>query len=426
MTSQRISIYRRNLVQGVGSSAISFGITLFTTPLMTRLFPAEAYGVNGTMLSTTNFLCALGLLGMPVALAREHGLTEQKRLLDASGQLAVCLVAACILGVLVALLIAPSGINRIGGIVLLLPLLIAGQSAQRLSDALVTATGVFPAQAGARVLNAGSARLFALGAGWALKPSVAFMLLGDTLGKLVHVAISAKYGGLYQYWADLHWRPNWRALRATVSRYRDFATHSNLAMVLPLGTTMGIQLLIGLRLGAGATGQYVLAQSILTLPVSLIALATAPIVFRDLVQTADQAPDRLFGQALRVMGGYLAAGTICMLPIMFAGPALFGFFFGETWREAGEAASMLAFPQVLAFSLTGVLSLFRVTRKIRAWFWFELTGAALILGGLSLTHPGNFQSMIALLGGLMVAYQVLMFFGCLYAARPRRHVDFPP
>ena len=66
---------------------------------MTRLFPAEAYGVNGMVMTAATLLSAFGLFGLPVALAREQTGPEQNRLLHASVQLAVILGVVCALGV---------------------------------------------------------------------------------------------------------------------------------------------------------------------------------------------------------------------------------------------------------------------------------------------------------------------------------------
>lgn len=413
---ERRHFFRRDLLHSIGSSGVTFAIMLVTTPLTTRVFSAEAYGVNGMMLTAATILSAFGLFGLPMALAREQAGREQTRLLHASGQLAVVLSAIVALGVVGVLLVGPQLPQGISGVVLwLFPLLVLGHAAQRVSDSLGTARGLFPPLAAARVAGTGVARGLTLGLGWLVHAGAATMVLGDVAGRVVHLAVATHRGGLWPVWRRVRWRPRPSALRRALIDYRDFALHSNVASILPLVTGLGIQALIGIRFGTDSTGQYVLAQSIITLPVSLIALASAPVVFHRLVRASDETPERLPRLALRAMLGFALVGAACMLPVALFGPALFGFFFGEAWRPAGVAAAALSLPQVLAFSLTGLLSLFQVMRRIRAWVAFEAVGTALVLGGFALLPiPTDFAAAALLLALLGLAYQFLMHAGCFW------------
>ncbi|HEY5627376.1 MAG TPA: hypothetical protein VIR79_05485, partial [Nitrospira sp.] len=56
--------FRQDLLRSVGSSGITLAITLATTPLMTRLFPAEAYGVSGIVMTAATLISGFGLLGL--------------------------------------------------------------------------------------------------------------------------------------------------------------------------------------------------------------------------------------------------------------------------------------------------------------------------------------------------------------------------
>lgn len=412
--------FRRDLATSIGSSGVGFAITLVTTPLMTRLFSAEAYGVNGMVMTAATLLSAFGLFGLPVALAGKQSGSEQTRLVHASVQLAVLLGVACALcmgTVLLFMQAAPPGLTV--AVVLLFPLLLLAHTAQRIGDSLVTARGLFPPQAIGRIANATTTRVLTLGLGSLLHAGAAVMMLGDLLGKLVHLAVITKGGGLGSVWRSLLWKPNVAFLRAALLDYRDFALHSNIAAALPLVKGLCLQVLIGFQLGTAATGQYVLALSILSLPVSLIAMASAPIVFHRLVRAAAETPTRLTGLTLQAMLGYALLGSLLMLPIALFGPTIFAFAFGEQWRPAGAAAALLCLPQILAFSLTALLSMFRVTRRIKAWLTLELVGTVLVVGGFYLLpSASDLASTAAQLALLGICYQILMHAGCIWATRP--------
>ena len=420
MSDYRRVIFRRDIAQSIGSSGVCFAITLVTTPLMTRIFPAEAYGVNGMVMTAATLLSAFGLFGLPVALAREQAGPEQARLVQASVQLALILGVICALGVGAVLLLVrgvPPGLT--GAVAWMFPLLVLAHAAQRIADSLFTARGLFPPLALGRIANAAATRGLTLGLGWLVHSGAAMMMLGDVVGKVVHLTVVARAGGLRPILHRVRWLPEGTSLRTALRDYRDFALHSNIAAVLPMVTGLGLQVLISIQLGTAATGQYVLAQSILSLPVSLIAMASAPVVFHRLVRVASETPNHLIALALQVMLGYVLLGVVLMLPIALFGPALFAFVFGEPWRPAGAAAALLCLPQVLTFSLTALLSTFRITRRIKAWLGFELAGTALVLGGLFLIPAtSDLAETAGHLAILMFCYQVLMHAGCLWAARP--------
>lgn len=411
--------FRRDLHQSIGSSSISMILALVTTPIMTRLFPADAYGINGLMITAATLVAGFGLLGLPVAMAREHEGPEQARLLHASVQLAIMLFGLCGVAITVVLLspfALPDGMTIL--VVLLLPILVALHCAQRILDSLINAKGRFPAQATARIGNVVAARGTSLLLGWLTSPVAASMLAGDATGKIVHVAVTIRLGRLGSELRALRWRPDPKLLLKAVKDYREFALQSNVASALPLMATFGIQVMLGLRLGAESVGYFVLAQSIITLPVTVVALASAPVVFHRLVKAADQAPEKLPRLTLKAVGAYLAVGTLFMTPVLLFGPALFAFVFGDPWRSAGVIAAYLALPQVLSFSVVGVLSMFRVTRKINAWLGFEIAGTTIIIGGMLLL-PQNTDLMTGMivLASLKLVYNMLMLTGCIWASR---------
>ncbi|RYF42528.1 MAG: hypothetical protein EOO38_19635, partial [Cytophagaceae bacterium] len=99
MTTERRRIFGRDLAFSIGSSGLGFVLTLATTPIMTRLFHAEAYGVNAMMLTCSTLISAFGLFGLPAALARDLTTNEEMRLLKASVQLSVILGSLSVLAV---------------------------------------------------------------------------------------------------------------------------------------------------------------------------------------------------------------------------------------------------------------------------------------------------------------------------------------
>jgi len=415
----RLFHFKRDMLQSIGSSGVGLLITLLTTPIMTRIYPADAYGINAMMMTVATLIAGVGLLGLPVALAREQKGLEQARLLHASAQMSMVLVALCLLVTLTVLMgpfNLPDELTTL--FALMLPLLVLVHCAQRVVDSLVIAKGRFQAQAMARIGNAVTTRGLALALGWLVNPVAASMLAGDGVGKITHVAIALKVGQLGANCRALCWWPNPKFLVKTIRAYRDFALQSNLASALPLLGVLSIQMILGAGLGVEAVGYFVLAQSIITLPVTVVALASAPVVFHRFVRAADDTPETLQRLALMALLGYLAVGFVLMVPFILFGPAIFSFAFGDQWYPAGMAAAALAVPQILNFGLTGVLSLFRVMRKMNAWLGFEIAGTSIVIFGmLILPKQTDLMTAMIVLASLKFGYNILMLAGCLWASK---------
>ncbi|WP_281491813.1 oligosaccharide flippase family protein [Thioclava sp. L04-15] len=405
----------------MGSSSVGLGLTLVTTPIMTRLFPADAYGINGMMMTLATLVAGFGMLGLPLALAREQHGNEQIRLLHAAVQIAVVLFGLCGIAALAVQFFPyklPAGVTA--QVLLILPILVFLHCAQRVADSLINAKGRFPAQAAARIGNAFTGRGGALLLGWLVQPLAASMLAGDCIGRFVHVVLTIELGRLRPDCKSINWRPHPKFLLKTVSEYRRFALQSNFAAALPMVSVLVVQLMLAIRLGAEAVGYYTLAQSIITLPVTVVALSSAPVVFHRFVRAADEAPDSLPKLAQKAILGYLLLGGLCMMPLILFGQTLFEFAFGKDWIAAGSTAAILAVPQVLNFGLTGVLSIFRVNRRINAWMIFEGAGTfVILLGMLLLPRDFDLRSATIMLAGLRGLYCTLMISGCLWAAKQK-------
>jgi O-antigen/teichoic acid export membrane protein len=126
-------------------------------------------------------------------------------------------------------------------------------------------------------------------------------------------------------------------------------------------------ILLTVLFGPTIAGLYSLAQRVIAAPLSLLASAIGD-VYRQ--KAAEQYAERrecrsIFLETFRRL---LLCAFLPVLPVIFLGPDLFAFVFGESWRAAGEIAvllSVLTFFQTLSSPLSS-------TVLIAGWMRFEL------------------------------------------------------
>jgi O-antigen/teichoic acid export membrane protein len=109
-------------------------------------------------------------------------------------------------------------------------------------------------------------------------------------------------------------------------------------------------------------------MSMAGLPIQLIAMATASIIYHKLIQIADKTPELLFRTTVKILLGYAVLGLVPYLLIYLFGSELFGFIFGHDWTQSGTIASFLALPLFIGFLVMPISSIFRVTKTIKLQF----------------------------------------------------------
>ena len=124
------------------------------------------------------------------------------------------------------------------------------------------------------------------------------------------------------------------------SRYRKFPQFS-----LPSGVinTAGAQLplvIIGARFGADVAGFIALAFRTLAAPISLLGTALLD-VFKRQASTSWRETGHCRGVYVQTFWVLAVASMAAATTFFWLGPDLFALVFGERWRPAGEAASIL-------------------------------------------------------------------------------------
>jgi lipopolysaccharide exporter len=167
-------------------------------------------------------------------------------------------------------------------------------------------------------------------------------------------------------------------------------------------------LLIGATLGPLLLGWMGLARRMVLQPLSLLATASAPVLFKSATDRADGAPlRRLFFRSLMVFGtvAALVGGVVALAPDNTT-----AFLFGEPWRGAMDVVRILTPWFVLNFIAAGLGSMFHRVRKPR-WITFldALHLAAVGIGWyLGTLHPEWFG------GGEWGALKGIVWAKCAY------------
>jgi O-antigen/teichoic acid export membrane protein len=367
-------------------------LALAATPLLTRLYTPEAFGHLA-------FFSAMLTTLMPLASLRyEWALPLPSHRPAALDLLALCFVVAVGSSLAVAL-IAP----------LAWPIL-SRWTAFGARELMLLPFGVL-------VLG-----LHAVVTGWLVRDrafsQVALVRFATTVGGIACQIVLAAYGdptsliagflggyllgasiGAYhcrRVVAESAARVRLSGLREVAAEYRLFAL-----ITAPSGliNAIGAQLpsiVLPSLYGLAVTGQYSLAQRVLSQPIVLVGQAAYQIFWANAARLSVEEPARLWPLFLRLNACLLGVMAPC-LALTWLGPTIFGFVFGAAWVEAGSFAGVMVVASFLGLAAqsTTTLEIYRLNHWMAGW---ELMRLIMMLGALGAAARMMLSPAICIVG----------------------------
>lgn len=332
----------RNVAMIATGAALAQGLTLLTSPLLTRLFSPEAFGFLGVFAAVT------GILGPATALRYELAIPVARTKRMASALLYLCFTCAAVLAALAALfaalwatdiaaLLASPGLEPY---LILLPVHILAmgvflglsQWAVRRKHFSLMARNPLTRAVVTIGVQLGSG-LAALGQGWlifgVLAGNVAAAL--GLAGRLMRLEAEALR-------APRHFRAS---LIAAARRFRRFPVFSAPQALINALSQQLPNLVLAAFFGPAIVGLYWLTIRILQAPSNLVGQAVRQVFYQRVCDLLNHG-DRPFPLMAKTTGALFLVGAVAFLPVIAFGPMLFGLVFGDNWREAGEFARWVA------------------------------------------------------------------------------------
>ena len=361
-------------------------LTILASPILTRLYGPEAFGLFALFTSITSIIGVIACLRYELSIM----LPESEE--DAISLLSLCILIVTIISLLTVPIIW-------FGQVPLCQLLNAPDLAPYLWSVppFVFLSGVFLALnywnsrtkqfrrlAISRVTKAVTTTGTQIGAGFTQNAGGGGLILASVFGQLVATLVLAG-----QIWRDdyhlIKRSLNFQQMRDGFTRYKKFPLIDTISSLL---NTISWQLpafLLAAFFSPVIVGFYALGFRMLQLPMSLVGSSISQVFFQRAAEAKREGTlDILVENVFKVL---IMIGLFPILILTFIGQEVFSVIFGQVWAEAGVYTQILSIWALIWFITTPLSLLYIILEKQEFGLKFNIANfvtrlGSLVIGGL--------------------------------------------
>ncbi|MCS0632258.1 oligosaccharide flippase family protein [Telluria mixta] len=395
--------FNRNVVTLMTGTGLAQLIPLAVTPILSRLYPPEQFGVLALFVSVVSSLSALatGRYEFAIMLPRKD--------VDATNIAAMSITINLIVSVAlfaVACIFGKSISNALGNESMsiwlyVVPLAVFLNGIYANLKYWSNRHKLYFLMAHRQVLQSGGTSAVQLGLGL-LRVGAGGLVTGSVAGQALATGMMA---GMVRRHCPHFWRGiDRRKMLALAKRYRSCPQYLVPAHTLGAVSVQLPTIFINAAFGLAASGFFMLAERVIGMPLSLISGSIGD-VFRQEINDAFLAGNRCREIFISTLKKLVAVATPPFVVLLFFAPSLFSLVFGEKWRVAGEYARLMC-PMFYLRFISNPLSLVAIiAQKNRFEFWWQV-GMLLFLMIVAATHYLIRLDVKMYIAGFVIIYSV--------------------
>ncbi len=333
----------RNVAMVAGGTAAAQAITMAFAPIITRIYGPEAYGIQGVFMSVAGVLVAVAGLTYPIAiiLPKYDG--------DAVGLARLSVYIGIVLSMLAAVILFFFGeeilrfmnAEAISAFMYLLPAFMLISVMGAVMRQWLIRKKLFSLTAKVMVWQALITNAAKSGLGL-VQPTAVVLIVTNTLGALLGAAMM--FLGLRKSppsnQGERTARPSSTVMTLAI-RHRDFPLLRAPQELLNTISQSIPVIVLAAHFGPASAGFYSIASAVLAVPALLVGNSVMQVFYPRINEAVHHGED-VKALIIKTTLGLSLAGVIPFAMVIIAGPALFGFVFGDDWQAAGGYAQWLS------------------------------------------------------------------------------------
>lgn len=338
MRRVRTSTLLRNVIAVASGTAAGQVIVFAFSPVITRIYSPETFGLQGVFLSLISIFSPAIALRYPMAIVVAGSDAEARHM----SRLAVLIAFALSVLLGLVLLIAQGpllmllGAEALGPLIWFLPLALFCVAMQDVADFNAARAGKFRLVGIVTVTQAFLSNIARV-LGGLISPIAVVLVAVTSCAPAIQAALLT-FGNRRRNKAA----PRLQRGEALdlLRRHRDFPLFRVPTDVLNAASQSVPVILLAALFSPAAAGLYTLTRSVLNLPSNVIGAAVGNVLYARFAELA-RGDQPLLPLLLRATMALMALAPAIIGLAWFA-PPVFAFLFGEEWREAGNYAQWMA------------------------------------------------------------------------------------
>ncbi len=393
-----------------GGTTVGYAVAFLASPLLTRLYTPEQFGVLAVYMSVISILGNVVTLRYPLAIPLPKDDTSAMSLLLLSLGIAVALSA--VLFVLQFLwgdwIAHAAGVETIAPYLWLVPVGVMGVGVYQSLNYWAVRTSDFGQISRTKIIQSVGMVTIQLVFGF-LKPGAFGLIVGDVFGRVggsgsLAVPTFVKHRQVLRQMtvADLI---------NTAKRYRRFPLVSAGSALLNSTGLQVAPLLLASLYGVKVAGLFALSQRIIGIPMVLFGQAVGQVFFGEFAKKKHEGRTVMLAFYRYTAMKLACYGVLPILALALWGPDVFEFVFGGVWRDAGTYTQVLVlmfFIQFVVVPLSQTLNILERQGLQFVWDALRLLLVAAALFGSSFLNLSPLAA-ISFYGVIMVFAYALMF-----------------
>lgn len=317
-------------------------IGMALSPIITRLYGPEAYGIMGVFNSIINIVAPVAALTYPIAIVLPKSDFNAKGIIRLSLLIAgfISVISLVLISLFKDQIVQIFNLKEVSSFLYLIPIVIIFAGLMQVTEQWLIRTKQFSINA--RVTFWQSVIINGSKAGVGLiYPFASVLVVLTVMANGLRAAMMIFFAKKSTYIENNLIKERKKNTKELAKKYYDFPMYRAPEVFLNAISNGLPVLMLTSFFGAAAAGFYTIGRTVLSLPTQLIGKAVGDVFYPRIAEAAKREEDvtNLIKKSTFALAGI---GILPFGLVILFGPALFSFVFGPEWVVAGEYARWIA------------------------------------------------------------------------------------
>lgn len=338
---KRLFSLNSNTIELIAGTVLAQIISIFFTPLLTRIFSPEVFGQAGVIISIVGILSSVICLRLEYAIVIPINEDEAQSIFSVACYIALLMSIISIVIIIIVKFFFVTfliDLSSLYHVTYLIPFILFLTGLNNSLSFLLSRWGKYTFLSISRVITAITFSLSSIIFAFIYEANTSARIISYLLSILLSVCFLLI--STHSKFKLTNLKFSIKTFRNVFSTYKSFTTYDVFANLINSLSWQIVPILLLFYFSDKISGYYNLSLRMIQLPMSMVGSAISQVFF---VNTAKYVEERTLVKNInRLIKNLLLIGILPMMVIALFSPYLFNIIFGQEWREAGVYSQILS------------------------------------------------------------------------------------